>query len=59
MILAFVLFISETLLVIVAGVGLLAFVGTIMVVNWARLIFEKEVSKTMVLSVLIFSIHLD
>ena len=49
----YVLFISETLLVIVAGVGLLAFVVTIMVVNWARLIFDKEVSKTVVLSVLI------
>ena len=54
MIFAYVLFISETLLVIVAGVGLLAFVGTIMVVNWARLIFDKKVAKTVVSSVLIF-----
>lgn len=48
------MFISETLLVIVAGVGLLAFVVTIMVVNWARLIFKKEVATTVVSSVLIF-----
>lgn len=46
------MFISETLLMIVLGVGFLSIVVPIMVINWAKLIFEKTVSRTIVLSIL-------
>ncbi|XP_022304728.2 uncharacterized protein LOC111111853 isoform X1 [Crassostrea virginica] len=44
---------SGTLLMVVLGVVVLALVVSIMVVNWAKLIFEEDISNVMVLIVLI------
>ena len=49
----FPLFFSGTLLLVVLGVVVLAVVVSIMVVNWAKLIFEEDISNVMVLIVLI------
>ena len=46
-------FFSGTLLLVVLGVVVLAVVVSIMVVNWAKLIFEEDISNVMVLIVLI------